>query len=393
MALGFAKASDFQRGMGSDDSYAAQHDPDNPFIESDAPAIGFSTARALAERNGTASEAPRRSRSLSPASDELPQKGFSDWFSTTTVPYDTPDVISDAGFQNPLAAFKSAGGRAVAVSAAALEAAQARMRAWNEENADSTPEPTPDVLVHPIAGPSTGFSQASATFASPRQVLASVHNAPGRSKEAEHSASGFETPAPKLVTPTFKPPVMTDLKGKAVVKPFHSPLLTRKAAAPTSSVSSPLNPRRAGVAAGFTTPARPFRPPSALVTSSAVESPVFRTPVRPSAFAPALGSTARRGGGLQKKFVTPFKQGMGPGELGRTQLQVYSRDRTPAPGTPPLAKKRRPKFFDLSGSLSAGASVMISDVFKAPLPGRKTLKSFGVLPGTYSMEDLKDMGM
>lgn len=73
----------------------------------------------------------------------------------------------------------------------------------------------------------------------------------------------------------------------------------------------------------FQTPAKKPQHPLA---STSVASAAFRTPARAApAQLPRLGLTPLKGGvtpgSTVKKFSTPFKAGMRPGEVGRMQLQ------------------------------------------------------------------------
>lgn len=196
------------------------------------------------------------------------------------------------------------------------------------------------------------FAKASAILKSPpRKALSSVHNSPGRPKRVEAVS------APKIPAPFLRPQQVTDLKGKAVVRPFHSPFLAHTAKRKQAEATSThLNP---------TTPARPFKAPfiSGPSTPSVLETPIQRAAVStpPSR---ALGVTPLRRGAVQKKFNTPFKPGMGPGEPGRALLESGSK-LLPASaiddpyGTPPFravkpvvapVKKTR-TFFDTSAFL------------------------------------------
>lgn len=236
------------------------------------------------------------------------------------------------------------------------------------------------------------------------------------------SQNGFSTPArrtlvtePLFITPVAAGPV------KAKAKPFKSPLLPT-AVKPSISghIGSPLNPYRPSVAAEASNSRSTHTLSSTLIVPSTpgfttsltrpLSTPVRATPQRPMA---SLGITPRRNAtpaSGKTKFMTPFKPGMAPGEPGRTRLhqetprlhQPSQRNylrRTPSP-TKRVAKTKvkeftKGRFFDLSSylCLTERRQLLIPPPYIAPVTSRSTLRSSGLVPQSYALDELEDMGM
>ncbi|THH18249.1 hypothetical protein EW146_g2694 [Bondarzewia mesenterica] len=408
-------------------------DPDNPFIATTYTHSGFTSAlmscsrrqpspssnenTLLVESSGVnaqrqstaipdASPSTNRlagfasaSRILSENHVELPsssleepsEKDYSSWFSSTALsgpvgfasarhvePHSTP--------QNPpptvlftTAAMK----KFLAPSETALQEAEARMKRWEVE-AEAADIPS---LAEPPSPP--------------RQVLGAVENSfvQGRVPDSPGPLTGFGRPPSSGFRPPFQTPSGADIKGKGFVKPFKSPLL-RDTAVPLKApvfAPSPLNPNRSRTMAAAAedktvfTSARGFRPlipstpkgnvvagPSSLATP--VRQAAFSTPPRPMAVSLRAGQSGK------KKFVSPFKPGMRPGEPGRAKLgEKYEQGRAAAVAS----------LVVVSGSIRSkekGSARMKVFNLKPP-PNRQTLASSGLSPEAYSKEELTAKGI
>ena len=191
-------------------------------------------------------------------------------------------------------------------------------------------------------------------------------------------------------------------------KPFKSPLVSRQPRGATTSTSishpsSVLNPTRNAVASSSKLPAL-FPNETASVTPARPAPPAFTSPTKGK----SLGMTPRRVGGLAsgKKFTTPFKQGMAPGEPGRAQFDSIKQMRLHTPSQvnvksairlPPSSAKGKAKmeykFFDLSTLLATPNPYFALTSSKDSRSERKTLAASGLRPESYTEEELEDMGM
>ncbi|KAI9453574.1 hypothetical protein BJY52DRAFT_1288754 [Lactarius psammicola] len=189
------------------------------------------------------------------------------------------------------------------------------------------------------------------------------------------SATSFSTPS-ALGSTSFQTPYVSNIKGKTSLKPFKSPLLNRSAMkTPGNRQSRPslLNP-------ATSTPAREKGPPaldsSALPAAVPIPEARFTIPI-PNRSTPMRKIPVR-------KFVTPFKPGMRPGESGHAQLKTrYGAEgvnTTSGPSTDDTRstskKSTRRRFFDLKASHD-----------------RKKLASSGLRPGTHGLEMLAGTGI
>ncbi|KAI0275230.1 hypothetical protein BC834DRAFT_851763 [Gloeopeniophorella convolvens] len=294
------------------------------------------------------------------------------------------------------------------ISAAALKAARERVERWavedgfpeyeeeaQEELPINTPLPSRQALVavENVPTHATGVSQTArglddagqpkSGFASTQEPSRAVGFLSASRVPKEPLSSEPRSQPPRLPQNTsFEIPSTSDLKGKTPVRPFKSPLVNRAAAHtsynPPSTPSLPAPNNKSVVS--ISTPAKGLRPPFPKSATTA-----FTTPVRGAAFStPGPSRSARKG---PKKFVTPFKPGMRPGEPGRSQLQArYDADRrvvtsgNGASGSQPIIisskKPTRRRFFNLT------------------IPrGRQTLASSGLWPGKYSLGALASMGI
>lgn len=324
---------------------------------------GFTTATHVPQLS---SQSYREQRSPSP--DGTPPD-FSAWFSSTTVPgitgFASAGSISAGADAFPIAFTTAAQSKILAPSATALQEAEARMQQWDAEDEEV-------LAPSPSGSGSQGQLRRINPSSPPRQALRLMNNAFIPDTPTPRAGNSFTRSAMPIPSPSFQTAAMSDVKGKASVKPFKSPVISRPSVFNRPSPPNPTTPfsaqkttpRRNEPPVAFT-PARSFRPLVA-DTPRPIAGPSFATPVRQAAsFAtpPRLGVTPRAANGqvkTQKKFVTPFKNGMRPGEPGRTQLeQKLSYERPTAsvrivtagsisPGKRSVGKSARRRFFDLS---------------------------------------------
>ncbi|TFK56629.1 hypothetical protein OE88DRAFT_41546 [Heliocybe sulcata] len=178
---------------------------------------------------------------------------------------------------------------------------------------------------------------------------------------------------PRLISrvPTFSKPSVSAVGSTPLTKPkaFKSPLLpsTQKATLSSSNIprytNSPLNPnpKRKPLAAynnankDFASPAHPVEKPAPPPTPLSASPAIFSTPRK------LLGVTPRRSAVSStpvRKFVTPFKPGLRPGEPGRMQLEQENAKKKATFAAPKIATSPAPrrasntgvkgKWFDMS---------------------------------------------
>ncbi|KAI0253208.1 hypothetical protein BJV78DRAFT_220331 [Lactifluus subvellereus] len=192
------------------------------------------------------------------------------------------------------------------------------------------------------------------------------------------SAAYFSTPTAPGNRSLQMPSVLGN-KGNASMKSFKSPLL--KSVATRNSDNPPSTPSLFNPITS--TPTREHRPTVLGSSSFPAVAPMsgakFSTPM------PIRGTPMRKV--PTKKFVTPFKQGMRPGEPGHTQLKArhdaekvstasgLSTDGVSSVSYEPRGPTRR-RFFNLTIPLH-----------------RKTLASSGFWPGIHGSEAPADIGI
>ena len=253
-------------------------------------AVGFASVRAMAGKLPNDSH-----RSPSPEGPPSEQD-YDSWFDTppTDVPafvgFQSASTTKDTGFVG----FASVGkGIFFQPSKNALESVKKRMRAWEAD----TEEEFSCIL------PSTSQTEPTP----PPRPVTPTKPASGANK---NPASPIPAPS-RQISPQHTP----FTKQKA----FKPPLLASKTNNPTNSVLA--SPSDAAQSKG---PVPQFKPlllsssstptlPSPSTPSRATSDSAFRTPAR-------LGVT-RRPGSTTKKFTTPFKPGMRPGDPSRAKLQ------------------------------------------------------------------------
>jgi breast cancer 2 susceptibility protein len=242
--------------------------------------VGFASARTMAANGGNRSPSPEGPH---------PERDYDSWFNTSST--EVPDFV---GFQPVPAAngtdflgFTSVGkGTSFLPSEDAIEKVKKRMRDWDadiEEELSSMRPPT---------------SQSKVT--SPRQPVTPPRPSPGN--------------------PTSSRPISPQnsiFTGSTKQKPFKPPLLSNKTNLTNPVPASPsIHIQSKGSVPQFKPPllsstlASTLHKPS--TPSRATADSAFHTPVR-------LGGAQRPGS--VKKFTTPFKLGMRPGEPGRAKLQ------------------------------------------------------------------------
>jgi breast cancer 2 susceptibility protein len=381
---GFVSASashlkNIETGRISPESGPSDHD--DIVGGSTAPAIGFTSASNLSD--ALTSFAPASALLGGPASPTRrgsPSPQQSQDFDVQVHTDGRPDsfgcAANDASV-NPLSMFTSFGKKKdlFQPSAAAVKAALERAKRWEAED-DSVLAVPPDALSDKHTDVELPQRQAllSVENLSQRstvtgQIVSETANAPcaapgppsvshqlGFSSASRVETGGtfrsanFSTPS-ALGNTSFQTSSVSSIKGKSSVKPFKSPLLSRSAIrAPGNRQVLPslLNP-------ATSTPARESRPTmsdcSTRPTVVPASEAMFTTPI-PDRSTPMRKIPAR-------KFVTPFKPGIRPGEHGHAQLKAcYDAERvntTSGPSTDNTQstsnltrKSTRRRYFDLS---------------------------------------------
>jgi hypothetical protein len=289
--------------------------------------VGFTSASALAGQPVSVT----RLRSSSPS-----RMNKVEDCAHTEAEFDSfGSMLNDTSHQ-PFSMFTSLGKqkKIFQPSAAAMKIAQERAKHWAAEDdvlfrepQDDTPEKTPDVAVFPrqalqavgnVSPRETSTGQATSVSANPNDIssphanvaynvvdLPSLGQAGGGG--TFRSAAHFSTPSAPG-SRSLQAPSTSGTAVNAFVKPFKSPLLNPSAT--RNSESSQHTPSRFNSVA-FT----PTKGPKAValdgfsgsVSGFSSPMPIRGTPIRK---VPA------------KKFVTPFKLGMRPGEPGHRQLKA-----------------------------------------------------------------------
>lgn len=249
--------------------------------------VGFTSVRATV---GNISN--KHYRSPSPE-DPPPEQDYDSWFNAPSA-----DVPAFVGFQSA-SATNSTGfvgftsvGKAIPLepSEDALEKLKQRMKAWEadtEEEFSYILPPTPQIQTALPPGPVTPTKPPSNSDQNPTSP-----------------------------TPTFRP-IPSQQTAFTKQKAFKPPLLSNRTNLTSSVPASPSNVAQLkGSVPQFKPPllssASTSTLPKPSTPSRATSDSAFRTPVR-------LGGTHRPGS--VKKFTTPFKPGMRPGDPGRGKLQ------------------------------------------------------------------------
>jgi len=334
------------------------------------PSVGFTSASAL----GGQLVSVTRYGSSSPSHEEAHED------SAQTTESDPFVSLADSRNPLPFAAFTSLGKQKnlFQPSAAAMQKALEKANLWAVEDdglfpdhQDDSTDKMPDVTISSrqalqaveeisargtSTGPTaSGSSNEGQTISGHATVAYDVSELPSLgqvgAKGSFRSAACFSTPSAFARRP-FQTPSVAGIEGNAATKPFKSPLQVLNSSALRNSVNPQDTPPL------FKTVARtPTREPKLTSSfSGAVNTSrsILSTPV------PIRGTPIHKP--PTKKFVTPFKPGMRPGEPGHIQLKAHHDaervNATPGPSTESALSlsdgSRKPKrrcFFDLCMSL------------------------------------------
>ena len=259
-----------------------------PFVPA---AVGFTSVRAMA---GNMTNGDYRSPS---PEEPPPEQDYDAWFNTPST-----DIPAFVGFQSisttnntGFVGFTSAGkGTSFQPSKDALEDVRKRMRCWETDLEEEFSYIRPSTS-------QTGVTLPQRPVTPPRPSLDLDKNSasptPASSRQISPQHTTFTRPAKQK---PFKPPLLSN----------KTSLVNPVSASPSSAVQSKgsmphFKPPLLSSTSASTLP-KPSTP------SRTTSDSAFRTPVR-------LGGVNRPGS--VKKFTTPFKPGMRPGELGRAKLQ------------------------------------------------------------------------
>ncbi|KAI0299813.1 hypothetical protein BC826DRAFT_714100 [Russula brevipes] len=369
--------------------------PDTSASDIVTPSVGFAAASTLVRQPVSITHHDSPFQPLS--------KTFGD-AAQTEAQFDSFGCMLNNGGHELFSAFTSLGRQKnlFQPSAAAIKIAQERAKRWAAEDDDlvvdqhdDTAEKTPDVsisprqdpipvgnisLEEPSKGPTVSESAKEAATASVhRNVTYSVAGTSSIGQVGSggtfQSATHFSTPS-ALEGRSFQTRPALGIKGNAATKPFKPPLLSLSAT--RNSGSTQHAPSLLKTVAS--TPTRGSKPAALDSFSGLVNTPGsrFSTPL------PMRGTPMRKA--HTKKFVTPFKPGMRPGEAGHRQLQArYDAERANNVSGPSTegassksdaSKKRTRQFFDFT---------VVQD--------RKSLASSGFRPGLHGLETLTNMGI
>lgn len=256
-------------------------------------------------------------------------------YAETAAQSDSFGCLDDNPSHRPFSAFTSLGKQKnfFQPSAAAMKKAQEKEKRWAAEDyiqfpdlQDDSPEKLPDVTISPhqalqvvenVSPRGTSTGSTASGSANENYVVSGnatvAYNAVGlpslgqvEARGTFQSAAYFSTPS-TLGSRSIQAPSTSGIEGIAAMKPFKSPLLN-PAASKSSTNPQYTPPAFNTVASTPTKPAGSF--PGAVNTLGSRFStpmPIRATPMRKVP---------------TKKFVTPFKPGMRPGEPGHRQLKA-----------------------------------------------------------------------
>lgn len=295
-----------------------------------APSVGFTSASALAVKPVSVA----RHDSSSP-----PDLNTFEDCAQTKAEFDSFKPMPDNASHNPFSMFTSLGKQKnlFQPSAAALKTALERAKRWAAEDddllpdpRDDTPEKTPDVAIVPRqallavenvppltnVGPTASGSTAQSDAVSRHANVAyNVVDVPSLG-EAEgggtfRSAAHFSTPS-ALGSRPVQTPSTFGMAGNAFTKPFKSPLVNPSATRNSESLQH--TPSLFNAVASTPTKGPKATALGALFSVANAGGPRLSSPM------PIRGTPIRKV--PVKKFVTPFKPGMRPGEPGHRQLKA-----------------------------------------------------------------------
>ncbi|KAH9980762.1 hypothetical protein BJV74DRAFT_83408 [Russula compacta] len=357
--------------------------------------VGFTSASALAGQTASVTH----QGSSSPPHPMAFEDG-----THNTAEFDSVGCMLNNAGHKPFSAFTSLGKQKnlFQPSAAAMKTALKRAKLWAAEDddlflhlQDDAPEETPDVTISPhqallavenLSPRRTSTNPTASGSANKSHIVSGnesmKYNVMGHPSLGQADAGGsfrsaahFSIPS-ALGTRSFQTPSRSGIEGSAFMKPFKSPLVN-PSATKDSGDSQHASSFLDTVASTHIRGSNPVAlDPSFSQVSSRSR---FSTPV------PMRGTPMRKA--PAKKFVTPFKPGMRPGEPGHRQLKArYDTEMVNTPsglsteGASSIndgsRKPTRRRFFDLTA-----------------VRDRKTLASSGFRPGIHAPDALAIMGM
>ena len=291
-----------------------------------APSVGFTSASALA---GQPVPVTRHGSSSPPHLNT-----FEDCAQTETE-FDPFKSMTDNASHNPFSMFTSVGKqmKLLRPSAAAMKTALEREKRWAVEDdvllldpQDEPPEKIPDVAIVPRQAvenvppltsidPTASGSTNQSNVVSPHVNVAYSavdHPSLGQAEGGGifRSAARFSTPS-ALGSRSVQAPSTSAMAGNVFTKPFKSPLVNPAARNSKNSQHTP--------SLFNTVASTPTKVPKAVALDSFFS--IANTSESRFSFPMPIGGTPMRRAPV-KKFVTPFKPGMRPGEPGHTQLKA-----------------------------------------------------------------------
>ncbi|KAL4070686.1 BRCA2, oligonucleotide/oligosaccharide-binding, domain 1-domain-containing protein [Scleroderma citrinum] len=288
------------------------------------------------------------------ANDPPPDADYSPWFessaSTAFVGFKTAATALQSKNSETAIESRPSDGLLIPSASAFLKAKQ-KMRLWNDEDEETTAasqehntrESTPPPSTRAMSPPRAAFTTASRAFSTPVP----------------------ETPVPttrgRAVPPQF-------LGGKQP-KPFKSPLITNSRNSPLQqstiiNISSPLR-----------SVDQPLVLPSPLLPTP---TPSFPISQRPLGFTPVNTRSSAK-----PRFVTPFKDGIGPRVYNSTALK------TPTP----LRYNTVNTVYPPSTVRNTHEDKPMTKVSIAQVTRRQSLASSTLTPQSFSTEELEGLGI
>ncbi|KAH7886062.1 hypothetical protein F5I97DRAFT_1877368 [Phlebopus sp. FC_14] len=319
--------------------------------------------------------------------EEPPAADYTAWFNSDSA-------TAFVGFQTAASALQSRGNQTpfsappsgevpcpeglLIPSTSALRNAEEKMKRWQE--GDDTLSSS---LTAKISPPTLPSSASTAAFTTAAKALSQI--------------SAPETPTPAPHTKSFQSQSFHTLRGSLQrirgtdrIKAFKSPLITGRAC-----THSPLVPTTVTNTPSALDQQRRLNVPVTTHPSFILSSvPAHSSPSRWSSLSgktmvqKPVVLTPRPAGASRPKFVTPFKAGWRPHEFGSSKHEMARStlaDHAISTRIYPPSVRHSPRFT---------ASNRGGEVFDLSLPdGRKSLKSSGLQPQSYSAEELEEMGI
>jgi breast cancer 2 susceptibility protein len=397
----------------------------------------FASASSLP---GFASASSRPNSALAPsaAALERAKKLQAQWDSDFNMDVESNRLAADANFSG----FSTASNKGfILPSAAAIASAERKRKQWDGE-IDEFPEEGNDednktssrdavITQMPTFARASTTAESVTPFKTPFKPPSTSHSIVGAPPTSQPSAltsavSGFLTSTPTPSVKGFSTPVRSMNSGiamrpitpispglalsgstlKAKSKAFKSPLL------PATGIkvqSTPLRPRTFS----HGPPSSQQSLPASQNRSSTYLNAPPSTPDRPScprsiyATPPQKSTESNPKSSNKLLFSTPFKAGMRPGEPGRLRLEQEQEEARKATrkhieGSMPLRSSTTQKgkergdyqFFDLRVYRLLMFSQTGSNSFiSGPPAGRQSLESCGMVPQTYTEDELQTKGM